>query len=278
MFSVNKPSGAYRGTSDLYPIADSLEVLDEMSFNFADRVKLANYIHFVMTVEGATPEQVSAMNTPGSALYIPPPKPGQRLVVSDKIKLDSWSPNTNASDMKEAIQTALLPIAAGSYNSIHDFGLGEDVNRASALEMNSPRDKFYTERKEALVSEVWLLDEFAIEQARIFLPQRFSGMSESDFAHTVEAGDVSARDETARANVLNSTLSAVAAAIQTGTVTHEQGVEITRAAYAAAGFEVDWNALGGMPTAPEQIQPDSLNDSARAADQILAATEQALNL
>lgn len=280
MFSVNKPSGAYRGTSDLYPIADALEILDEMSFNFADRVKLANYIHFVVTVTGATPEQVAEMNKEGTALYIPPPKPGQRVVISDKMKIDSWSPNLNAADMKEAVQTALLPVAAGSYNSIHDFGLGEDVNRASASEMNSPRDKFFTERQIALIGDVWQLDEFAIEQKRIFLPQYFAGLTEADFEHTVEAGDVSARDESARANVYNLTLSAISAATSSGVFTHEQAVEIAREATAAAGFAVDWDKLGGMPKPPETADapPNDINAAADAADQILAAQQAAIRL
>lgn len=276
LFQVNKPSGAYRGVSDLYRIADSLEVAEEMGFNFADRTRLANYIHFVLTVEGATPEQVAAMNTPGNALYIPPPVPGQRLVVSDKIKSEAWAPNMNAADMKDAMQTALLPIASGSYNSIHDFGMGEDVNRASASEMNSPRDRFYTERQAALIEDAWQLDEFAIEQKRIFLPQMFAGLAEEDFEHWVEAGEISGKDEAARANVLSATLNSVAASIQTGTITHEQAVEITREAYAAAGVQVDWNKLGGLPPAPESSEPQDMNASTDAADAILAAVQEAL--
>lgn len=277
MFSVNKPSGAYRGTSDLYPIADALEVLDEMNFNFSDRVKLANYIYFVLTVEGATPEQVAEMNKPGTNLYIPAPTPGQRLILSDKMKHDAWAPNLNAADMKEAIQASLLPVAAGSYNSIHDFGLGEDVNRASASEMNSPRDKFFTERQNALREEIWELDEFAIEQKRIFLPSYFEGLKEDDFEHSVEAGDVSGRDEAARANVLNTTIDSVASAIASGLFTHEQGVEVARAAFAAAGYEVDWETLGGLPVAPDNAETD-LNGAAAAADELLAAQQAALKI
>lgn len=234
-WAVNRPSGAMRGVSDLYRISDSIEVTDDMIFQMADRAELSNRLVFKWTVKGATQAQILAWMDPNSEEGWPTPENGSNLFQNDKITCEPWHPEINAAEHAEAVKTSLLPVAAGSFTSIHDFGTGEDVNRASAYEMNSPRDKFYTERQSYVISCVQDLLEFVRDQALIFRPEDFADVPEEERGVYVETEQVSMRDETRRASALVSYMTAIATA---DTLTEEQKQEATLQAFQQAGFDL----------------------------------------
>ena len=167
--------------------------------------------------------------------------------------------------MAEAARTFLLPIGSGSGQPIHWFGTGEDTNRASALEMNSPAHKALSERQGYFVYGcIYELLEFVRDQKRIFRPQEFSGVT--DFGFEVVAPDIGMRDEAARASVLREHMTAISIAQQNGAYGPEQTAELMKQALQRAGFEVDEISLDAgeikktldeytKPQPPENDQP-----------------------
>ncbi len=57
-WAINKPSGASRGISELFCVADWIDVFDQMVFDFADKVRFLNSFIWHYTVNGANDKTV----------------------------------------------------------------------------------------------------------------------------------------------------------------------------------------------------------------------------
>lgn len=254
-WAVNRAAGMVRGQSDLLPVLDALDVLDEIVMCMADRARISNYVLLKCKDRKASRQDLRRYADPADKDYVAPPEPLSILWENDEVEWSIMQANLQAADMNEALRTFLLPISAGAGQPIFFFGTGEETNRASALEMGSPVHKRMTTRQAYVVQCLQELMDFVVDQKRIFVPEMFE--AGTDFTVTVAAPDIGTRDEGARANVLTSEMNAISAAATMG-MDSAAVADLSRQAFVRAGFE-----LTTTPSVMRQIADTLLSGTAR---------------
>jgi hypothetical protein len=142
--TINKAKSASRGFSELFNLADWIDVFDQMMFDFADKVRLTNAMvwHYVLT--GGDEKSVNQFK---DNLTKNPPKQGGVYVTNEKVSMEPKTPEFHGADMTE-IAGALKKYGMGGAGLPGTFFAdGDDANKASALEMNAPAVKKFKGRQ-----------------------------------------------------------------------------------------------------------------------------------
>ena len=142
-YSINKPIGATRGTSDL---AQILPWLDRYDMWLEDRVRINRYkgaYLWHVTLQGAQTGQLEAKR----AQYSRPPSSGS-IIVSDQF--ETWAaiqPSIGADDVEADGKAIRLMIAAGAGVPLHFLAEGESATRATAREMGTATFRHFAHRQ-----------------------------------------------------------------------------------------------------------------------------------
>ena len=145
-YTINRPVGDLRGTSDLAQILPWLERYDMW---LEDRVRINRYkgaYLWHVQIDGAMPGQLEAKR----AQYSRPPTSGSIIVTDGTETWSAVSPGI-AADAVEADGKAIrLMIAAGSGIPLHLLGEGESATRATAREMGTSTFRHFSHRQQEM--------------------------------------------------------------------------------------------------------------------------------
>src|SRR5260370_19742142 len=94
-FAINKVKAASRGISELFALADWIDVFDNMIFDFADRLRLLNSFWWHYTLKSAHNPGVHKIR---AKLMSTPPRQGGIEVTNDQISIEARTPDLKGAD------------------------------------------------------------------------------------------------------------------------------------------------------------------------------------
>lgn len=243
LFQVNKLSGARRGRSDLLSLIDWLDGYDALLFDQLDRGQLLDSFIWDVTLEGQTEEEIQAWLARNRSV-----RRGQIRAHNERVKWEAVAPDVRAQDKDTLLRLLRGHMLGARSIPEHYYGLGGDVNLATAKEMGLPTVKRMTRRQKAVRFLMRDLGRFAVHQAIVAgaLP------ADVDQAVEVQLPEISVRDTTAITQALTSLTVALSQAETQGWIRKETAGRLFALLAGQLGMELDpaeETAQPGEPTA-----------------------------
>lgn len=133
-FGINKPMEGLRGTSDLYAIADWIDIYDQFLFHRAEKQAYMSTFLWDIEITGATPKEID-QRMAQFLLQEKKQRSGRFYVHNEKEQRKAISPELEAEDASHAAQMFMNQIFGGTGLSSQAFGdvqggriAGGDVN------------------------------------------------------------------------------------------------------------------------------------------------------
>ena len=102
-FAMNQAKSATRGISELFSLADWVDIFDQTVFDFLDKVHFLNSFVWDYTLKGADDAKVADYV---KYLRKNPPKQGGFQVHNDQVEMQTLTPDFKGSDMGEVVKMA----------------------------------------------------------------------------------------------------------------------------------------------------------------------------
>lgn len=241
-FRINNLSNAKRGISDLMVVADWLDALDNIIFNLAEREALMKAFIWDVTLSGEADDSVVQKRS--EAIEKNPPYPGSVNVHNDKETWEPKAPDIGSKGTTEVANLLLMMIHSGSGLPGFWFGQGDDVNRATAVEMGSPTMKMLQERQLFMKAAVEYMFDFVIDQAFIAgtLPNVSEEVEKDMRKFDIMFPPVSEEDTAEASTTLNNTTSSLVVAEANDWITNETAAKVYANLVSRLGVPVDAEA------------------------------------
>lgn len=231
-FALNKAKSASRGISELFSLADWIDVFDQMVFDFADKVRFLNAFVWHYVVKGADEKQVEEFK---KKVTKSPPRQGGVQVTNDQVEIEARTPQFHGADMHESARMVKLYGLGGAGLPAWFFADPVDANRSTAQEMEGPTGKKLTDRQNVTKAAVARILEFALEQATAHgvLP------GSANLAWNLQVPDLSVKDLARASGTLQVTGNALAVAEDRGWIRAETAARAFHLVLSQLGVEVD---------------------------------------
>lgn len=231
-FCINKAKGASRGLSELFALADWIDVFDQMMFDFADRVRFLNAFVWHYTINGADEAQVKKWQ---KTVTENPPRQGSVQVTNENVKIDAETPKFQGADMSEATRAIKLYGLGGAGLPAWFFADPVDSNRSTADEMTGPTGKKLTDRQNNLKYAVAQILRFVLQQAIYHgvLPEGH------DTSFTMVIPDLMIKDLQKAAQTLAAVVNAVSIMDLNGYIQSKTAARASHAVLSQIGVDVD---------------------------------------
>lgn len=251
-WALNKAKSASRGFSELFALADWIDLFDQMIFDYGDKVRFLNSFVWHYIIEGADAKSVAEFK---DKVTKDPPKQGGVVVTNERVKIQAQTPDFKGQDMAEGASMVKKYGLGGAGMSNFLFGDGDDTNRAAALEMNAPFVKKIQKRQNLLSRCIKAVLDFVLDCA-----QRAGVLPAGiDLSYSIEFPEIAVKDLQKGAQ----TLTGVATAMQVGT--QEGWVTV---ATAARAFHTILAEIGvDIEDSQEEYQAAQQEKNDRAAKQ-----------
>ncbi|MBI4227719.1 MAG: hypothetical protein HY600_05575 [Candidatus Omnitrophica bacterium] len=234
-FAMNKASNATRGFSELMHLSDWIDAYDQLLFTHMERLMFLRTFVWDILLEGADEQAIKLRR---KNLSLNPPKPGSWIVHNEKEKWTAVTPDLKATEHTEEERKVRALILGGAGIPPHWFGEGEDVNRATALAMDTPVFRMLKARQRYVRFMVEHIFRFCVDQAIIkrVLPAGDETLS-TDLAVTLP--EFSARDEGQVARTLTDLVNAMTVARSQNWVSDETAARLIAMIASKLGVEID---------------------------------------
>lgn len=229
---INKAKGASRGLSELFALADWIDVFDQMIFDYADKVRFLNSFVWDYTLKGSGPEDVNKFR---KDVTQNPPRQGGVQVHNDQVEIKAQTPDLKGADMAEGVRMVKLYGLGGIGLPAWFFADPVDANRSTADEMTGPTGKKLTERQNQLRGAVTQVLTFVIQQAI------YHGvlLRSVDPSFTLQVPDLMIKDLQKAATTLGAVVNAVSIMEQNGWIQSETAARASHVVLSQIGVEVD---------------------------------------
>lgn len=229
---INKAKGASRGLSELFSLADWIDVFDQMIFDYADKVRFLNAFVWDYTIKGADEKAVKEWN---KKVTQNPPRQGGVQVHNEQVEIKAQTPTMQGADMSEAIRTVKLYGLGGAGLPAWFFADPVDANRSTADEMTGPTGKKLTERQNQLKGAVLQVLAFVVQQAiyRGVLPEGV------DTTISLQVPDLMIKDLQRAALTLGAVVNALSIMEQNGWIQSETAARSSHVVLSQIGVEVE---------------------------------------
>jgi hypothetical protein len=229
---INKAKGASRGLSELFALADWIDVFDQMIFDYADKVRFLNAFVWDYTVKGADDPTVEKFK---KKLTQNPPRQGGVQVHNDQVEIKAQVPSMQGADMSEAIRAVKLYGLGGAGLPAWFFADPVDSNRSTADEMTGPTGKKLTERQNHLKGAVLQVLAFVVQQA-IYAGVLPEGV---DTTISLQVPDLMIKDLQKAATTLGAVVNALSIMEENGWITGETAARGSHVVLSQIGMEVE---------------------------------------
>ena len=218
-FTINKAKMGTRGISELFALADWVDVLDQMVFDFADRARYLNQFIWDVTATGATENELQKFNEEFSRT---PPRQGSVKCHNEKLQITAVTPDLKGADFGDSIRNVKHYGCGGAGLPPHWMGDPNDANRAVAAEMDGPTGKVLTEHQNLVIRDTTDILKFVIAQAKAH------GVlaEDADETFTIQTPDLLMKDFAKGAVILQGATASLALAEDRGWI---RGVTASRA-------------------------------------------------
>jgi hypothetical protein len=230
--TLNKAKSASRGFSELFALADWIDLFDQMIFDFGDKVRFLNSFVWHYTLSGADPKKVDEYK---NKLTKDPPRQGGVMVTNEQVKIEAQTPDFKGQDMAAGASMVKLYGLGGAGLPATFFGDGVDANRATAVEMNAPVHRKIQSRQNHLADCLTRVLDFVVESAQEagVLPQG------ADLSYQIEFPEIATQDLTKGAQVLQGVAIALQAGEQGGWVTGQTAARAFHTVLAEIGVDIE---------------------------------------
>lgn len=231
-FTLNKVKSASRGFSELFALADWVDLFDQMIFDFGDKVRFLNSFVWHYVMEGAGPKEVDEYK---NKLTKDPPRQGGVVVTNERVKIEAQTPDFKGADMAQGAAMVKKYGLGGAGIPPVLMGDGDDANRASALEMNAPFTKKIQKRQNLLSRCIKAVLNFVLDCAQRagVLPQGI------DLSYTIEFPEIAVKDLEKGAQTLQGASGALQVAQQEGWVTGQTAARAFHTLLSEIGVDIE---------------------------------------
>lgn len=231
-WTINKAKSASRGFSELFALADWVDLFDQMIFDFGDKARFLNQFIWHYTLNGADEKRVAQFK---DSLTKDPPRQGGLLVTNDAVKAEPLTPDFKGQDMAQGAAMVKKYGLGGAGIPPVLMGDGDDANRASSLEMNAPFTKKIQKRQNQLSRCLKAVLNFQIEQAQLAgaLPENI------DISYTIEFPEIVVKDLQRGAQTLAGVGTAMQIGTQEGWVTGATAARAFHTVLAEIGVDIE---------------------------------------
>jgi hypothetical protein len=234
-FTVNDLSSSNRGHSDLLPQMDWLDAYDKALFGEIDRWDMLRSFLWDVTLNGATKEQVEER-----AKEIAPPAPGSVRVHNDSETWKTESPDLNSTDTTSLARLFRTHIMGGGTLPEHWYGMGGDVNRATAQAMDDPTFKIFKMRQGIWVAILEEVASYVIHQRLLAIyGARPSDEEMADYTPTATFPEMITKDTTTYAAAFQQVVVGCSSAMDRGLLSEETAVLIITQVASNLGVMID---------------------------------------
>lgn len=150
--AINKHSYEVRGRPELFVILPWLKAYKDWLENRARQNHWRGAMLWDVTLEGATPQQVSAKR----GQYKQPPSPGSLVIHNEKEKWSAVSNDIKAGDAAEDGRHIKLMTAIGMKLPEYMLGDGANSNLASSKSQQTPALKKFSDFQDIMVNKLWV--------------------------------------------------------------------------------------------------------------------------
>ncbi len=231
-FAINKAKSATRGISELFTLADWIDVFDQAIFDFADRVRYLNAFVWHYILNGADNKAVEAFK---KEVTKNPPRQGGVMVTNEQVKIEAQTPQFHGSDMADAMTLIKKYGLGGAGFSPMFFGDPVDSNRTTANEMEGPTGKKLTLRQNELRRFLKTVIDFVIDQAVVHgvIPEG------ANTSYSIQVPDLLIKDIQKAATTLQGLTASMAVAEDRGWVQGETAARAIHVVLSQLGVDVD---------------------------------------
>lgn len=231
-WSLNKVKSASRGFSELFALADWVDLFDQMIFDFGDKVRFLNSFVWHYTLTGADSTKVKDYK---DKLTKDPPRQGGVIVTNEQVKIEAQTPDFKGQDMAQGASMVKKYGLGGAGIPPVLMGDGDDANRASALEMNAPFTKKIQKRQNQLSRCIKAMLNFVLDRAIVagVLPEGI------DLTYTIEFPEVAVKDLEKGAQTLTGASTALQVAQQEGWVTGQTAARAFHTLLGEIGVDIE---------------------------------------
>ena len=260
--AINKAKAASRGISEIFALADWIDVFDQMMFDFADRVRLLNSFVWHYVVKGGDEKSVEKLK---ELVTKNPPRQGGVQVTNDQVEIEARTPDIRGADMSEASRVVKLYGLGGIGLPPWFFADPQMANRSIAEEMGGPTQKMLTSKQNTMKYLVKDIIDFVLEQAVAHgvLPQGI------DLSWNLDVPDLSVKDIQKASTALGLVVNACALAEEKGWIQSETAARSVHTILTQIGVEVDadeFDQAQQEKTTRDARQQDALNPQSNLAD------------
>jgi hypothetical protein len=269
-FAINKAKSASRGLSELFTLADWIDVFDQMMFDYADKIRMLNAFVWHYTLKGADEKKLEDYV---KKLTKNPPRQGGVQVTNENVEIEARTPDFKGADMAEAARMIKLYGLGGAGLPAWFFADPMDSNRSTADEMTGPTGKKLTDRQNDIRANVIEILDFVVEKAieKGVLPESV------DREITLQVPDLMIKDLQKAATTLGALTNSLSVAEENGWIRGETAARSFHVALSQVGVEIEDSA--DEYKLAQQEKQDRLANDANALDvqQNLAAALKQLN-
>ncbi|MFL6310592.1 MAG: hypothetical protein ACJ71W_00675 [Terriglobales bacterium] len=231
-FAINKAKGASRGLSELFSLADWIDVFDQMMFDFADRVRFLNAFVWHYTVKGAGEPELEKWN---KKVTQNPPRQGSVWTTNENVTIEAKTPSFAGADMSEATRSIKLYGLGGAGLPAWFFADPVDSNRSTADEMTGPTGKKLTDRQNHLKSALMQILVFVVQQA-IYHGVLAEGV---DATVKLQVPDLMIKDMQKAATTMAAVVNSVSIMAENFFITRKTAARASHVVLTQIGIEVD---------------------------------------
>jgi hypothetical protein len=231
-FAINKAKGASRGLSELFSLADWIDVFDQMMFDFADRVRFLNAFVWHYTINGADEKKLEEWQ---KKVTKNPPRQGSVHVTNQNVKIEAQTPSFQGADMSQATRSIKLYGLGGAGLPAWFFADPVDSNRSTADEMTGPTGKKLTDRQNNLKGGVMQILVFVVQQA-IYHGVLAEGV---DTTLSMQVPDLMIKDLQKAAMTMGAVVNSVSIMAENGFITQKTAARASHVVLTQIGIEVD---------------------------------------
>jgi hypothetical protein len=231
-FTLNKAKSASRGFSEMFALADWVDLFDQMIFDFGDKVRFLNSFIWHYVFKGADDKKVDEYK---NKITKDPPKQGGALFTNENVTVDAKTPDFKGADMAAGAGMVKKYGLGGAGIPPVLMGDGDDANRASALEMSAPFTKKIQKRQNHMSRCLTSILDFAIEWA-----QRAGVLPHGiDTSYSIEFPEIVVKDLEKGAQTLAGVATALQVGQQEGWVTGLTAARAFHTVLAEIGVDID---------------------------------------
>lgn len=256
-FAINKAKSASRGFSELFALADWVDLFDQMIFDFGDKVRFLNQFIWHYTFKGADEKKVDEYK---NKLTKDPPRQGGALFTNENIEVAPLTPDFKGQDMAAGAGMVKKYGLGGAGIPPVLMGDGDDANRASSLEMNAPFTKKIQKRQAQLSRCLKSVIDFQIEQAQLAgaLPENV------DITYTIEFPEIVVKDLQRGAQTLSGVSASLQLGQQEGWITGQTAARAFHTVLAEIGVDIE-----DSNQEYEDAQQEKADRAAQQQDQLM---------